>query len=240
MRTHSSLAEIHGQKREGLSPKRRASQIPVLAGTAALCLAARMSRRARWPGPVLVLSTRAAAGSDPPLAVYADATFTPAVHAVVTAENVGSAPLDDVTAEIRYRLVERRAAAVALAPGERHQWTVEFPAPERPGGDALIVLLRWTDPAGARHSLPHARALDTPGLLPTEAQLLVEPQPAEGHERAVVRITNATPDPLHARLVALIPEEFFTTPGAQPVDVPPRESIVVPVDVQSQGPTGTV
>src|SRR5262245_9566378 len=107
MRTHSSLAEIHGQKRDGLSSKRRASQTPILAGTAALCLAARLSRRARWLGIVLVLTSRAATGSGPPLAVSADATFTPAVRAVVTAENVGSAPLDDVTAEIRYRLVER-------------------------------------------------------------------------------------------------------------------------------------
>ena len=41
-------------------------------------------------------------------------------------------------------------------------------------------------------------------------------------------------------VVALIPEEFFTTPAAQPVDVPPRQSVVVPIDVQSQGPAGTV
>jgi glyoxylase-like metal-dependent hydrolase (beta-lactamase superfamily II) len=58
-------------------------------------------------------------------------------------------------------------------------------------------------------------------------------------ESAVVQITNATGEPLHARLVALIPEEFFTTPAAQPVDVPPRQTVAVPIDVQSRGPSGT-
>lgn len=198
-----------------------------------------MSRRARWLGVVLIVTSRAAAGALPPLAASVEATFATGVHVVVAAENVGGEPLREVSAEVRYRLVERRGEPVALAPGERHRWEVDFAAPEGPRGDPLIVLLRWQDPAGGRHSLPYARAVETPGLLPTEAQVLLEPEPAQRHERAVVRITNATPAPLRARLVALIPEEFFTTPAAQPVEVPPRQSVAVPIDVQSHGPRGT-
>jgi hypothetical protein len=81
--------------------------------------------------------------------------------------------------------------------------------------------------------------VETANLLPTEAQVMVQSESAAGHERAIVQITNATGDALHARLVALIPEEFFTTPEAQPVDVPPRETVAVPIDVQSRGPAGT-
>jgi len=198
-----------------------------------------MARRARWLGVVLLVTSRAAAGALPPLAVSAEATFATGVHVVVVAENTGGEPLREVRAEVRYRLAERHGEPASLAPGERHQWSIEFAAPDGPRGDPLIVLLRWQDPAGARHSLPYARAVETPGLLPTEAQVLLESAPAEGHERAVVRITNATPAPLRARLVALIPEEFFTTPEAQPVEVPPRQSVAVPIDVQSHGVPGT-
>jgi len=199
-----------------------------------------MSRRGAWLGVVLVVTSRAVAGTAAPLAVSADATVTAAgVHVVVGVENTGGEPLRGVSAEMRYRLAERRGEPTALAAGARQQWTVDFPAPDGPRGDALIVLVRWEDHAGARHSLPYARAVETPGLLPTEAQVLLEPEPAVGHERTVVRITNATSEPLRARLVALIPEEFFTTPEAQPIEVPPRETIAVPIDVQSHGPGGT-
>jgi len=103
----------------------------------------------------------------------------------------------------------------------------------------LIVLVRWHDASGQKHSQPYARTVETANLLPTEAQVMVQSEPASGHERAVVQITNATGEPLHARLVALIPEEFFTTPEAQPVDVPPRETVAVPIEVQSRGSMGT-
>jgi hypothetical protein len=187
----------------------------------------------------LVAAPRAGAASTPPLSVSAEATFGEATHVVVTVDNAGSETLSAVTPEVRYRLVERHGDPVPLAPSGHHAWSIEFPLPHGPSGDALIVVVHWTDTSGARHSLPYARVVDTPGLLPTEAQLLLEPQPAAGYERAVARITNATPNPLRARLVALLPDECFTTPVAQPVDAPPRESIAVPIDVQSRGRPGT-
>jgi len=199
-----------------------------------------MLRRACWLGVVtVVLAARTGATDAPPLAVSADPTVADVVRVAVTIENTSGAALSAVEPEVRYRLVEHRGEPVALASGERHVWTVEFPAPAAPSGDVLIVLVRWRDAAGERHSQPYARVVETAHLLPTEAQVMVQSEAAAGHERAVVRITNATGDPLHARLVALIPEEFFTTPEAQPVDVPPRQTVAVPIDVQSRGPAGT-
>src|SRR5262245_4357391 len=203
-------------------------------------VAPRMLRRACWLGVVIVaLAARTDAADALPLAISADATVADVVRVAVTIENASGVVLSAVEPEVRYRLAERRGEPVALAPGERHVWTVEFPPPPGPSGDVLIVLARWRDAAGERHSQPYARALETAHLLPTEAQLMVQSEPAAGHERAMVQITNATGDPLHARLVALVPEEFFTTPEAQPVDVPPRETVAIPIEVQSRGPSGT-
>jgi hypothetical protein len=198
-----------------------------------------MLRRAHWLAVVLAVASRAGADATAPLSVSAEATFGEAVRVVVTVDNTGSEPLPLVTPEVRYRLVERRGDPVTLAPSDRHAWSIEFPPPPVPSGDALIVVVHWQDATGTRRSLPYARVVDTPGLLPTEAQLLLEPQAAAGHERAVARITNATAEPLRARLVALIPDEFFTTPVAQPVEAAPREGVAVPIDVQSHGPPGT-
>lgn len=198
-----------------------------------------MCRRAAGLAVGLALASRAVAGAAPPLAVSAEATFADAVRVVVTVENTGSAALPGVEPEVRYRLAERHGEPATMPPNGRHTWNVEFPLPGGPSGDVLIVLVRWEDPTGTHRSLPYARVVETPGLLATEAQLLLESEPAGGYERAVVRITNATGNPLHARLVALIPDEFFTTPAAQPVEVPARESIAVPIDVQSHGPAGT-
>jgi hypothetical protein len=193
---------------------------------------------ARWLVAALLAVSRGVTLAGP-IVVTADATFTDAVRVVVEATNAGTEALRLVSPEVRYRLAERTGAPVDLAPGSRHSWRVDFPLPGGPGGEPLIVVARWEDATGTRHSLPYARALDTPGLLPTEAQLIVEPEPAAGRERALVRISNATADPLRGRLVALLPDECFTTPVAQPVDVAPRQSIRVPIDVQSSGPVGT-
>jgi hypothetical protein len=199
-----------------------------------------MLRRASWLGVVIVvLAARAKAADALPLAISADATVADVVRVAVTIENTSGVVLSAVDPEVRYRLTERRGEPVALAPGERHLWTVELPPPPGPSGVVLFVLARWRDAAGDQHSQPYARAVETAQLLPTEAQLMVQPEPAAGHERAVVQVTNATGDPLHARLVALIPAEFFTTPEAQPVDVPPRQTVAIPIDVQSRGPAGT-
>lgn len=199
-----------------------------------------MLRRACWLGVVIVVfAGRTGVADAPPLAASAEATVADVVRVTVTIENTSGAALSAVEPEVRYRLAERRGEPAALAPGERHVWNVEFPSPSGPSGDVLIVLVRWRGAAGERHSQSYARVVDTAGLLPTEAQVILQSESAAGHERAVVEITNATGDPLHARLVALIPEEFFTTPQAQPVEVPPRETVAVPIDVQSRGPAGT-
>jgi hypothetical protein len=198
-----------------------------------------MFRRARWLAVVLAVASRAGADATPPLAVSAAVALGEAVRVGVTVENTGSAALSMVEPEVRYRLAERRGEPATVPPSGRHTWNVEFPLPGEPSGEALIILVHWQDPTGARRSVPYAQVVDTPGLLPTEAQLLLESEPATGHQRAVARITNATGNPLHARLVALIPDEFFTTPTAQPVEVPAREGIAVPIDVQSHGPAGT-
>jgi hypothetical protein len=199
-----------------------------------------MLRRACWLGVVIVvLGGRADAANAPPLAVSAEVMVTDAVRVAVTIENTSATAFAAVEPEMRYRLAERRGEPAALAPGERHLWNVEFPSPAAPSGDVLIVLVRWHDAEGHRHSQPYARVVDTAGLLPTEAQVLVQSEPAAGHERALGQFTNATSVPLRARLVALMPEEFLTTPEAQPIDVPPRETLAVPIDVQSRGPAGT-
>lgn len=199
-----------------------------------------------WRGSgiaVLVLATalRATAADTPPPApsLAVDVTFGDALVVTVSAENSTAAARSAVGPEVRHRLVERHATPVTLAPGARHTWTETLPLPPGPGGSVLVVLLRWTEPDGTRRSRPFVRVVDTPGLLPTEAQLLLEPTPVAGRERATARITNATGTPLRGRLVAHLPVEHFTTPVAQPVDVPPRQTIAVPIDVQSDGPAGT-
>jgi hypothetical protein len=194
--------------------------------------------RAAWVGLSLAIASRAAAAGVP-FVVSAQTTFGEDVGVVVTIENTSGQTLAAVHPEIRHRLVERHGEPTVLAAGGRHAWHTSFPLPRGPYGDALIVLVRWQDEAGTTRSIPWAGVVETPGLLPTEAQVLLEPGSGPGHERALVRITNATADPLRARLVALLPEEFFTTPVAQAVEAPPRQSVTVPIDVQSHGPPGT-
>jgi hypothetical protein len=198
-----------------------------------------MPRGARGLALGLLALARAVAAAPLPLDLSAEATFADAVRVVVRVANASGAPLGAVVPEIRHRLLARTAPAVDLAPGARHEWRVDFPLPGRAEGDALIVLVRWVDAAGRRRSQPYARLVETPGLLPTEAQVIVEPQVAEGFQLATVQITNATGNPLHGRLAAVLPEELFTTPEAQPVDVPPRQTLRVPITVQGAADAGT-
>lgn len=198
-----------------------------------------MSRGVRGFVLAVVAAARALdASAVPPLEVSAEVAFGDAVHVVVQVANGEGEALHTLVPEVRYRLTERTGSAVDLAAGARHAWQVDFPAPHGPGGDALIVLLRWADPGGTHRSWPYVRLVETPGLLPTEAQMIVEPKSTVGYEEADVRITNATASPLRGRLVAVLPEECFTTPVAQPVDVPPRDTLAVPITVQGEGPPG--
>jgi hypothetical protein len=185
------------------------------------------------------LASRPAAAGEVALDVAADATMGATVAVTVSVTNRGAEEATAVAPEVRYRLAERTLEAAVLPAGARRTWAVEFPLPSEPGGEMLVVLVRWQDARGARHSVPYARVVETPGLLPTEAQLLLGSQPAAGHEIALAQIVNATPTTLRGRLVAIIPEEYFTTPLAQPVEVAPRETIAVPVAIQSEGPPGT-
>jgi hypothetical protein len=198
-----------------------------------------MPRGARGLALGLVAVARAVAAAPLPLDLSAEATFANTVRVAVRVANASGAPLGAVTPEIRHRLLTRTAPAIDLAAGARHEWQVEFPLPARAEGDALIVLVRWVDAAGHGRSQPYARLVETPGLLPTEAQMIVEPLDAEGYQLAAVQITNATGNPLRGRLAVVLPDEFFTTPQAQPVDVPPRETLRVPITVQSDAAAGT-
>jgi hypothetical protein len=194
--------------------------------------------RVRRVAMLVVVLAAAPAAAIAPLHISADVEFADAVRVAVTIENASGEEARALAPQIRHRLLERDGEPVTLPPGARHTWRLDFPLPGGPRGDALIVLARWQDARGRRRSLPWVRAVDTPGLLPTEAQLIVDTESAAGREQAGVRISNATPDPLRARLVAVIPEEFFTTPVAQPVEVPPRQTVRVPVAVQSHGERG--
>jgi hypothetical protein len=176
--------------------------------------------------------------TDPTLDIAAEVTFGATLEVAVTVSNRGDTALRAVAPEVRYRLVEHTGAPAVMRVGDRHTWHTGFPLPSGPGGDVLVVLVRWEDANGG-HSLPYARVVETPGLPSTEAQVLVASQPATGYEQATVQIVNATGKPLRARLVAVIPEEYFTTPVAQPVDVAPRQTIAVPIKIQSGGAVGT-
>jgi len=198
-----------------------------------------MPRGARGIALAVVAAARTVVAAPMPLDLSAEATFADAVQVAVHVVNTSGAPLRAVAPEIRHRLLERTAPEIELAAGARHVWQVAFPLPARAQGDALIVLVRWTDAGGQRHSQPYARLVETPGLLPTEAQVIVEAEVAEGYQQAGVRITNATGNPLRGRLAAVIPDEFFTTPAAQPVDVPPRQTLRVPITVQGDAEAGT-
>jgi hypothetical protein len=134
------------------------------------------------------------------------------VRTRVTLRNLGSDPAHDVVPRARFAEEERVGALEStLPPRGSHEWTFEFPRPERKGRYALLATIAYTDPGFRASSAVSAQLVDVgpkgavfplrlrgkvePVDLDTDGELLVTADP-EGSTPGALIVGLLAPDEL--------------------------------------------
>jgi hypothetical protein len=180
-----------------------------------------MRLRGAWAGTAVVLVgalARAAAGA-PSLRLEAQAHAAPASAVDVVATNVGDTPAVDVVPTAIFQHGEFRGRPVSLAPGERHEWQIALPPPER-GTHPVIVRVHYGDLVGNSASTPVVTLLPSPDATPTAVRATLTTHPVSGAGSVRLRLENPGPGPAAGRVVVVVPAVLRPDPEAQPAQVP--------------------
>ena len=190
-----------------------------------------------WVAALIVLLACAPVrASEPTLTADTDVVVGDDVRVRLIVTNVGDQPVRDVAPELRYRLVERTPApAPMIQQGEQYVWEASFARPPTAGQDPVIAIVRYRNAFGRQSSLPHVSVVTT-GEAPSPDVVLTLTQPDTGSfPRVVATLSNGGTDVLRGRLVALLPDGYFTEPTSQAVEILPGRNLSVPLAVQRLG-----
>jgi len=122
--------------------------------------------------------------------------------------------------------------AVALAPGERHEWLLPIPPPPGPGTFAVVVRVRWTDALGA-HAVPVVALASTPGESPSGARVTLDAGPVGGTGHVRVHVASPYPEALAGRVFLVLPDGFSTEPESVPAQIPPEGTVIAPFVIEN-------
>lgn len=199
-------------------------------------------RRARHVGDALLASTWALALVS---ALAASATTASAAARLelaaeagadlrVVATNVGDAPASGVGPALVSPEHPAVGDAVALAPGERHEWLLPVPPPPGPGTFPVVVRVRWTDALGA-HAVPVVALASTPGESPSRVQVALDAGPVgrTGHVR--LHIGSPYHEALAGRVFLVLADGLSTEPESIPAQVPSEGTVIAPFVVENHG-----
>jgi hypothetical protein len=181
----------------------------------------------------LVALVRPAAAA-PALRLEAETRAAPAPAVDVVATNVGDEAATAVAPTALFEHGEFHGRPVTLAPGERHEWQLALPPPER-GTHPVIVHVRHRDPAGRGSSTPVVALLASPDATPTAVRATLSAHPLSGVGAVRLRIENPTPRPAAGRVVMVVPAALRPDPEAQPAEAPAEGERELPIMIDATG-----
>lgn len=152
----------------------------------------------------------------------------------MVATNVGDAPASGVVPAPVSAQHPGVADAVALAPGEHHEWLLPVPPAPGPGTFPVVVRVRWTDARGA-HAVPVVTLASTPGESPSRVHVVLDAGQVgrTGHVR--LHVASPYSEPLAGRVFLVLPDGLSTEPESVPAQVPAEGTVIAPFVVENHG-----
>jgi len=152
----------------------------------------------------------------------------------VAATNVGDAAASAVAPALVSPHRPAAGDAVALAPGERHEWLLPVPPPPGPGTFPVVVRVRWTDALGA-HAVPVVALVSTPGESPSRARVALDAGQVGRTGHVSVHVASPYPEALAGRVFLVLPDGLSTEPESVPAQVPPEGTVIAPFVIENHG-----
>ncbi len=132
-----------------------------------------------------------------------------AVRVTITVRNRGNDTAGDVTPKLRFGDAVRGAKlADRMGPGSTHEWSVEFPKPDRPGRYPLLSTVSYTDPGFRGFSAVSATLVDIGGVFPARIRGTVSKISLDGDGTLEVTVQSDDAQARSIQMSTLLPDEL--------------------------------